>query len=68
MNIDNLTYGELKEIANLFNSNTQQNTIDNKMIEKYVIVRCKDAGIHSGALESHNGRECVLAEARRLWY
>ena len=42
--------------------------IDNKMIGKYVIVRCRDAGVHCGVLESHSGRECVLAESRRLWY
>lgn len=43
-------------------------TVDNKMIGKYVIVRCRDAGVHCGVLESHNGRECVLTDSRRLWY
>ena len=66
MNIDNLTYGELKQIANIFNK--PESAIDNKMIGKYVVVRCRDAGVHSGILESHNGRECVLTESRRLWY
>ena len=42
--------------------------IDNKMIGKYVIVRCRDAGVHAGVLEAHDGRECVLTEGRRLWY
>jgi hypothetical protein len=42
--------------------------LDNKMIGKYVIVRCRDAGVHAGVLESHEGRECVLTESRRLWY
>ena len=42
--------------------------MDNGMIGKYVIVRCRDAGVHSGVLVSHEGRECVLTEARRLWY
>lgn len=41
---------------------------DNGMIGKYVIVRCKDAGVHAGVLESHVGREAVLNESRRLWY
>lgn len=40
----------------------------NGMIGKYVIVRCRDAGVHAGVLVSHKGRECVLTEARRLWY
>lgn len=42
--------------------------MDNGMIGKYVIVRCRDAGVHAGVLVSHDGRECVLEEARRLWY
>ncbi len=42
--------------------------IDNKMLGKYVIVRCRDAGVHAGILESHEGRECVLTASRRLWY
>ena len=42
--------------------------IDNKMIGKYVIVRCHDAGVHAGVLEAYEGREAVLTESRRLWY
>lgn len=38
------------------------------MIGKYVVVRCRDAGVHAGILEAHNGRECTLTESRRLWY
>ena len=38
------------------------------MIGKYVIVRCKDAGVHAGVLESYQGRECTLTDSRRLWY
>ena len=68
MNIDDLTYGELKQIAQMFNTQQQSSSIDNKMLGKYVIVRCKDAGVHSGVLESYNERECVLTESRRLWY
>lgn len=42
--------------------------MDNGMIGKYVIVRCRDAGVHAGVLEAHDGREAVLSESRRLWY
>ena len=38
------------------------------MIGKFVIVRCRDAGVHAGILEGNEGRECVLNSARRLWY
>jgi hypothetical protein len=41
--------------------------MNNGMVGKYVIVRCRDAGVHAGVLEAHQGRECILAEARRLW-
>lgn len=35
---------------------------------KYVIVRTYSAGVFAGNLESRNGREVVLTDARRLWY
>jgi hypothetical protein len=68
MDIDNLTYGELKQIAAMFAGQQAVAPIQNGMIGKYVIVRCSDAGVHAGVLESYNGRECVLNESRRLWY
>jgi hypothetical protein len=35
---------------------------------KYVIVRTFSAGVFAGNLESRNGQEVVLLNARRLWY
>jgi hypothetical protein len=35
---------------------------------KYVIVRTNSAGVFAGNLESRNGQEVVLLNARRLWY
>lgn len=66
MNIDDLTIGEARKLASMFGG--KEPTLNNGMIGKYVIVRCRDAGVHAGVLESHNGRECVLNEGRRLWY
>ena len=37
------------------------------MIGKYVIVRCRDAGVHAGELVSAEGRSCRLKKSRRLW-
>jgi len=34
---------------------------------KYVIVRTLSAGVFAGELESRNGQEVVLLNARRLW-
>ncbi len=35
---------------------------------KYVIVRTYSAGVFAGTLESRDGKEVVLCDARRLWY
>ena len=35
---------------------------------KYVIVRTYSAGVFAGFLESRNGQEVVLTNARRIWY
>jgi len=34
----------------------------------YVIVRCRDAGVHAGEYRDHEGREVRLINSRRLWY
>jgi hypothetical protein len=41
--------------------------VDN-WVGKYVIVRCRDAGVHAGVLKSRNDRQCELTESRRLWF
>jgi len=35
---------------------------------KYVIVRTYSAGVFAGYLESRNGQEVVLRNARRIWH
>jgi hypothetical protein len=37
-------------------------------IGRYVVVRCRDAGVHAGVLVSRHERTCELSQARRLWY
>jgi len=70
MNFDDLTISQAMEISRMFGAQDAGRALDfdNGMINKYVIVRCRDAGVHAGFLRSHNGRECVLTESRRLWY
>jgi hypothetical protein len=46
-------------------SNEKAETFDGK---KYVIVRTYSAGVFAGFLESRNGQEVVLRNARRIWY
>ena len=57
------------ELSELLAALGQTNTAsDQSMIGRYVIVRCRDAGVHAGVLISRQGRECTLKNARRLWY
>jgi len=35
---------------------------------KYVIVRTYSAGVFAGYLESREGKEVVMRDARRIWY
>ncbi len=36
--------------------------------KRYVIVRTYSAGVFAGEIESRNGSEVILLNARRLWY
>ena len=42
-------------------------TMDTLLIDQYVVVRCRDAGVHAGFLRQHSGRRAYLEESRRLW-
>ncbi|MGL4617902.1 MAG: DUF6948 domain-containing protein [Chroococcidiopsis sp.] len=37
-------------------------------LNRYVIVRTQNAGVFAGTLTIREGDECVLANARRIWY
>lgn len=69
MNIDNLTFGELKQIAALFNASSpkDQATKAHPMLGLYVIARCYAAGVHAGYVESVDGENVILKDSRRLW-
>ena len=66
MNIDNLTFGELKQIAALFNNATSIAAI-NPVVGQYCIARCYSAGVHAGLVVSVDGENAVLKDSRRLW-
>ena len=68
MNIDDLTIGQAKTLSVIFSTSTKNDTSCDFGIGKYVIVRCRDAGVHAGVLVSKKGRSCVLKDSRRLWY
>jgi len=71
-NIDQMTYGELKQIAALFQGVNQgaatvSEAVSHPFIGKYVIARCYSAGVHAGTVISVDGDTCVLSDSRRLW-
>lgn len=66
MNIDDMTFGDLKQIAALFSSN-QAPTKEHPFVGKYVIARCYSAGVHAGTVASVDGENVMLADANRLW-
>ena len=66
MNIDNLTFGELKQIAAMF-AEKQQAKKDHPFVGQYVIARCYSAGVHAGEVVSAEGENVILKDSRRLW-
>ncbi len=69
MNIDNLTYAQLKEIAAMFGqqSSLQKQAAQHPFVGMYVIARCYSAGVHAGEVISVDGENVILKESKRLW-
>jgi hypothetical protein len=69
-NIDNLTYGELKQIAAMFqvsNAAPLQSTSLLSMIGQKCIVRTYSAGVWFGTVSEKAGNEVIVTNARRMW-
>jgi hypothetical protein len=65
MNIDDLTIGQAKELAEMFS--VEDAMITSPHIGKKCIIRTYASGVHYGELVSQNGRQIELKNARRLW-
>lgn len=65
MNIDNLTYGEIKQIASLLSEQASEGI--NDMTGEKVIIRTYAAGVWFGEIEKKAGNEVIVKNARRLW-
>lgn len=70
MNIDELTYGQIKEIAKLACGTKQapSSGLGNQFIGKYVIVRSRNEGINAGKVIELDDTGVILEDARRLYY
>jgi hypothetical protein len=72
INLKDLTLGQLDELKALLNLPTSASSKSNDNGDPapgtYVIVRCRDAGVHAGEFVSHPAdRTVVLKNSRRLW-
>jgi len=69
MNIDNMTFGELKQIAALFGNQPAQQSHGalTSMVGKKCIVRTYSAGVFFGEIVEKAGNEVIVKNARRLW-
>jgi len=67
MNIDDLTIGEAKQLANMFSKSESSNLLSN-VVGKYVIVRSRNEGINAGVVKAADETGVILTEARRIWY
>ena len=67
MNIDDLTYGELKKIAAMFGSKSDAEPAFTPHIGKECVVRTYASGVHFGTVVAQSGRQVEIKDARRLW-
>ena len=67
MNINELTIGQVQEIAALFSMKQNSQPAPHPFVGRYVICRCYSAGVHAGVLVSQTGDQAVLSQSRRLW-
>lgn len=73
INLDDLTYGQIKQLRDLLGGNTTSTPISltggiNSLIGKKVIVRTYSAGVHYGELIEKSGNEVILKNSRMLYY
>jgi hypothetical protein len=69
MNINDLTISQAREIAMMFGnlSAAGNSPAPHPFVGKYVICRCRSAGVHAGILVSQTGDQAILHNSRRLW-
>lgn len=68
MNIDNLTIGEARQIADMFGGAASQPTEwVTPHIGKRCVIRTYASGVFLGTLVHHSGRMVEVRDCRRLW-
>ena len=69
-NIDDLTFGQIKEIAKLAGNTASggKTPLGSQFVGKYVIVRSRNEGINAGKVLELDETGVILEDARRLYY
>ena len=67
MNINELTIGQAKDLAEMFSGQLKQEETAHRFVGLYVIARCYAAGVHAGFVVSVNGENVILKDSVRLW-
>lgn len=70
MNIDEMKFGDIKRIAEMFNgkTNTESSGLANDFVGKYVICRTRNEGINFGKVDRLDNTGVILSECRRIYY
>lgn len=70
MNINEITIGEAKQIAAMFQCMALTPSMpisQHPMVGKFCIARCFSAGVHAGEVVSVDGENVILKDSTRLW-
>lgn len=70
MNINEITIGEAKQIAAMFQGMALTPSMpisQHPMVGKFCIARCFSAGVHAGEVVSVDGENVILKDSTRLW-
>ena len=69
MNIDELTFGQIKELQNMFGGTCNTSSgLASRHVGKHVIVRSRNEGINFGEVVQADETGIVLKDCIRIWY
>jgi hypothetical protein len=69
INIDDLTLGQIKEINSILGTTlSNEKSLNNDIIGRKCIVRTYSAGVWYGTILEKTSTECVVGNARRMYY
>ena len=66
--LDELVKESIKEILTGSRGNKGHDSVAVHLIGKVCMFRTYSAGVHFGTLAAKNGQECLVKNARRVWY